>query len=247
MLENFTKKKIRKGKGKGEKGMEKLQSKILSKWVLPLVAAGMLGLASAPSAHGVPTLSISDGLGHTLTLTQPGGFTYTGTLGNFSLNITSGIANSDALLTGLNFTITGTGQLTILLSNTGFGTLPGSINSQISGQTSGISAFATFADAGNRLFGTSKLLSSGGPFRSVFSGNGSAIFSAPGPFSLTEKIVIVQSVFGTTSFGTTVKDPVVVVAPVGPAVTVPDAGATALLLGLALLGIGLARRKLIAL
>ena len=227
--------------------MKKLQSKILSKWVLPLVAAGVLGLASAPSAHGVPTLSISDGLGHTLTLTQPGGFTYTGTLGNFSLNITSGIANSDALLTGLNFTITGTGQLTILLSNTGFGTLPGSINSQISGQTSGISAFATFADAGNRLFGTSKLLSSGGPFRSVFSGNGSAIFSAPGPFSLTEKIVVVQSVFGTTSFGTTVKDPVVVVAPVGPAVTVPDAGATALLLGLALLGIGLARRKLMAL
>ncbi len=133
-----------------------------------------------------------------------------------------------------------------MLSNTGFGTLPGSISSQISGQTSGISAFATFADAGNRLFGTSKLLSSGGPFRSVFSGNGSAIFSAPGPFSLTEKIVVVQSVFGTTSFGTTVKDPVVV-APVGPAVTVPDAGATALLLGLALLGIGLARRKLIAL
>ncbi len=227
--------------------MEKLQSKILSKWVLPLVAAGMLGLASAPSAHGVPTLSISDGLGHTLTLSKPGGFTYTGTLGNFSLNITSGVANSDALLTGLNFSITGTGTLTILLSNTGFGTLPGSISSQISGQTSGISAFATFADAGNRLFGTSKLLSSGGPFRSVFSGNGSAIFSAPGPFSLTEKIVIVQSVFGTTSFGTTVKDPVVVVAPVGPAVTVPDAGATALLLGLALLGIGLARRKLMAL
>ncbi len=227
--------------------MEKLQSKILSKWVLPLVAAGVLGLASAPSAHGVPTLSISDGLGHTLTLTQPGGFTYTGTLGNFSLNITSGVANSDALLTGLNFSVTGTGTLTILLSNTGFGTLPGSISSQISGQTSGISAFATFADAGNRLFGTSKLLSSGGPFRSAFSGNGSAIFSAPGPFSLTEKIVIVQSVFGTTSFGTTVKDPVVVVAPVGPAVTVPDAGATALLLGLALLGIGLARRKLIAL
>ena len=245
MLEDFRKEKIRKGK-KGKDNMKKLQSKILSKWVLPLVAAGVLGLASAPSAHGVPTLSISDGLGHTLTLTQPGGFTYTGTLGNFSLNITSGIANSDALLTGLNFTITGTGQLTILLSNTGFGTLPGSINSQISGQTSGISAFATFADAGNRLFGTSKLLSSGGPFRSVFSGNGSAIFSAPGPFSLTEKIVIVQSVFGTTSFGTTVKDPVVV-APVGPAVTVPDAGATALLLGLALLGIGLARRKLMAL
>jgi len=80
----YNKRKLEKGKGM-EKGMEKLQSNIRSKWVLPLVAAGMLGLASAPSAHGVPTLSISDGLGHTLTLTQPGGFTYTGTLGTFSL------------------------------------------------------------------------------------------------------------------------------------------------------------------
>ena len=222
------------------------QPKILSKWVLPLVAAGVLGLASAPSAHGVATLSISDGLGHTLTLSKPAGFTYTGTLGNFSLNITSGVATSDALLPGLNFSVTGTGILTISLSNTSFGALAGSINSQISGQTSGITAFATFADAGNRLFGTTTLLSKGGPFTAgAFSGTASAL-PVPGPFSLTEKIVIVQSVFGTTSFGTTVKDPVVV-GPVTPVVTVPDAGATAPLLGLALLGIGLVRRKLIAL
>jgi VPDSG-CTERM motif len=224
--------------------MEKLQSKILSKWVLPLVAAGVLGLASAPSAHGVPTLSISDGLGHTLNLSSSlGGFTYTGTLGNFTLSITSGVATGDALLPGLNFSATGTGILTISLSNTSFGTLAGSISSQISGQTSGISGFATFADAGNRLFGTSTLLSTGGPFRGAFSRNASATYPVPGPFSLTERIVIVQSVFGTTSFGTLVRDPVVV----GPVVTVPDAGATAPLLGLALLGIGLARRKLMAL
>ena len=228
-----------------------MQSKILSKWVLPLVAAGVLGLASAPSAHGVPTLSISDGLGHTLNLSNAsGGITYTGTLGNFSLNITSGVATGDALLPGLNFSATGTGILTILFSNTSFGTLAGSISSQISGQTSGITAFAAFADAGNRLFGTSTLLSTGGPFKGgAFSGTASATFPVPGPFSLTEKIVIVQSVFGTTSFGTTVKDPVVVgpVGPVAPIPTVPDAGATAPLLGLALLGIGLARRKLTAL
>ena len=224
------------------------QPKILSKWVLPLVAAGVLGLASAPSAHGVATLSISDGLGHTLNLSSSSsGITYTGTLGNFSLNITSGVATSDALLPGLNFSATGTGILTISLSNTSFGTLPGSISSQISGQTSGITAFATFADAGNRLLNTSTLLSKGGPFYpGAFSGTASATYPVPGPFSLTEKIVIVQSVFGTTSFGTTVKDPVVV-GPVTPVVTVPDAGATAPLLGLALLGIGLVRRKLIAL
>ena len=140
--------------------------------------------------------------------------------------------------------------MTILLSNTSFGALSGSITSQISGQTSGTTAFATFADAGNLLFGISTLLSRGGPFTSgAFSGTASATYPVPGPFSLTEKIVIVQSVFGTTSFGTTVKDPVVVgpVGPVGPVVLVPDAGATAPLLGLALLGIGLARRKLIAL
>src|SRR5437016_11099611 len=224
--------------------MEKLQSKILSKWVLPVVAAGVLGLASAPSAHGIATLSISDGLGHTLNLSNSSGaFAYTGALGNFTLNITSGVATGDALLPGLNFSATGTGTLTIMFSNTSFGTLPGSISSQISGQTSGITGFATFADAGNRLFSTTTLLSKGGPFTAgAFSGTASAL-PVPGPFSLTEKIVIVQSVFGTTSFGTTVKDPVVV----GPVVTVPDAGATAPLLALALLGIGLARRKLIAL
>jgi VPDSG-CTERM motif len=226
--------------------MEKLQSKILSKWVLPLVAAGVLGLASAPSAHGIPTLSISDGLGHTLNLSNSSsGITYTGTLGNFSLNITSGVATGDALLPGLNFSATGTGILTIMFSNTSFGTLAGSISSQISGQTSGITVSGIFADAGNRLFGTSTLLSTAGLFKGgAFSGTTSAIFPVPGPFSLTEKIVIVQSVFGTTSFGTTVKDPPLV-APVVP--TVPDAGATAPLLGLALLGIGLARRKLIGL
>ena len=218
------------------------QPKILSKWVLPLVAAGVLGLASAPSAHAIPTLSISDGLGHTLNLSNSSGaFTYAGALGNFSLNITSGVATNDALLPGLNFSATGTGILTISLSNTAFGTLAGSISSQISGQTSGITAFGTFADAGNRLFSTSTLLSMGGPFRGAFSGNTSATFPVPGPFSLTEKIVLVQSVFGTTSFVTTVKDPMAIVP------TAPDAGATAPLLGLALLGIGLARRKLIAL
>jgi hypothetical protein len=233
---------------KGKKGTEKLQSKILSKWVLLLVAAGVLGLASAPSAHGIPTLSISDGLGHTLNLSNSSGaFTYTGALGNFSLNITSGVATGGALLPGLNFSATGTGILTISLSNTSFSTLAGSISSQISGQTSGITVFGTFADAGNRLFSISTLLSTGGPFRGgAFSGTASATYPVPGPFSLTEKIVIVQSVFGTTSFGTTIKDPVVV-GPVAPVPTVPDAGATAPLLGLALLGIGLARRKLIAL
>ena len=219
-----------------------MQSKILSKWVLPLVAAGVLGLASAPSAHGVPTLSITDGLGHTLNLSNSsGGITYTGTLGNFTLSITSGVATGDALLPGLNFSATGTGILTVMFSNTSFGTLAGSISSQIRGQTSGITAFATYADAGNRLFGNTTLLSTGGPFRGAFSGARSATFPIPGPFSLTEKIVIVQSVRGTTSFGTAVVDPV----PNVP--IVPDAGATALLLGLALLGIGLARRKLMAL
>jgi hypothetical protein len=166
-------------------------------------------------------------------------------LGNFTLNISSGVATGDALLPGLNFSATGTGILTIMFSNTSFGTLPGSISSQISGQTSGTMVSATYGDAANRLFGNGTVLSTGGPFTGgTFSNTASATFPIPGPFSLTEKIVIVQSVFGTTSFGTTVNDPLA--APVVP-VTVPDAGATALLLGLALLGIDLARRKLTAL
>lgn len=217
-----------------------------------IVAAGLLGFAFAFSSEAVPVLSLSYTNGYattTQTVSISNGSTYTGVLGNFSLSITLGTPTADALLPELDVTTSatlgrGSGTLTILFSDTSFGSLPGSINSQISGQTSGLVAIGTFADAGNNPFATTTLLGSSGPFTSgPFSGNSSATFAVPQPFSITEKIVISQNfgTYGTTSFGTKVTDPVLDV------VQVPDAGATAPLFGLALLGIGIARWRLASL
>ncbi len=206
--------------------------------------------ATPPPATPPPSTSskliLSDGT-NALTLTSgSSGITFNGTLGNFSLNITSGLATGDALLPTLNvnsitFNGRGTGTLTIAFSGTSFGTLAGSVASQISGLTAGTVSYSTFADASNNLFGLSTPLGNGGSFSGgTFSGSASATYPIPGPFSLTEMIVISESAYGTTSFATSLTDPVNV------AVSVADSGSTVTLLGLALAGIGLARRKLAA-
>ena len=283
-----------------------LPTKSLSKWILAVVAAGLLGLATAPSVHAISfsslnadgnasgqrqrgrptptptappstptpppstptpppstpppstpppstpppshtsTLILSDGT-HFLALTNAsGGITFNGKLGNFSLNITSGLATGDALLPSLNvnsigFSGVGTGKLTMVFSETSFGTLAGSIASQISGLTGGTVSYSAFADASNKLYGMGTLLGNGGPFSGGnFSGGVSATYAVPGPFSLTEMIVISQNASGTTSFATSLTDPVNV------AVSVPDSGSTVTLFALALVGIGLGRWKLAA-
>jgi VPDSG-CTERM motif len=226
------------------------RTKFFSKPFL-IVAAGLLGFAFASSSWAVPVLFLSyqSGAGTiTQTVSFSNGNTYTGVLGNFSLNITLGAPTADALLPELDVTAQYaagrvSGALTILFSDVSFGNLPGSINSQISGATSGLVASGTYADAGNNAFATTTLLGSSGPFSNgPFSGNSSGTFAVPQPFSITEKIVISSNfTSGSTSFGTKVTDPVLDI------VTVPDTGATLSLLGLALLGIGIARRKLAAL
>jgi hypothetical protein len=201
---------------------------------------------STPPPSHTSTLIVSDGT-HALALTNAsGGITYSGMLGNFSLNITSGQATGDALLPTLNvnsvgYSGRGTGTLTIVFSETSFGALAGSVASQISGLTAGTVSYSAFGDASNKLFGQGTLLGNAGLFSAgTFSGGASATYPVPGPFSLTEMIVISQNASGTTSFATSLTDPVNV------AVSVPDSGSTVTLLALALLGIGLARRKLAA-
>jgi len=224
------------------------------KTLLIVATAGLLGLAFASSSQAVPVLFLSYQSATTGTLTQAvsisNGGTYTGVLGNFSLSITLGTPTADALLPELDVTTSTTtlarsaGTLTILFSDTSFGSLPGSINSQINGLTNGVVGYGTYVDAANNPFATTTLLGSAGPFSNgPFAGNSSATFAVPQPFSITEMIVISQNFYtnGSTSFGTKVTDPALDVVPV------PDAGAAAPLFGLALLGIGIARWKLAAL
>jgi hypothetical protein len=199
-----------------------------------------------PAVSG-PTLFLSDGV-HTLTLTSSAtGISYTGTLGKFSLSISSGVATGDALLPTLNISNLsyggrGNGNLTIRFSNTSIGALAGSILGQVSGQTSGGNvSYSAFGDASNKLFGNGTLLGSSGPLSgAAFSGKASAKFAVPGPFSVTEQFIIAQYRRGSTSFSATFTDPADAVG----FVSVPDVASTIALFGLSLTAIGLIRRKL---
>jgi len=207
-------------------------------------AVAPVSASSVSAAHSIDTLYLSDGK-HSLTLTNAsGGISFNGMLGKFSLSISSGLATGDALLPTLNvssaFGGLGTGILTMQFSTTSIGTLPGSVLAGISGNASKASvSYSAYGDSGNRLFGTGTLLGKGGPYTgSAFAGNTTSKFSVPGPFSVTELFIISESKRGSTSFGATIVDPLD-----DSPLTVPDAGATALLLGLAMLGIVIARQK----
>jgi hypothetical protein len=209
---------------------------------------GVFVFASAVSALAVPTIVISDGKKkHTVTLSDAAGLiSFNGTVGKFTLSLSTSAATGEAMLPSLSLnSLTSSsrkaGTLTISISNT---SLVGSgIASQISGQTSGNVMVSTHADAGNSLFGRSTLLNSQGAFTGgKFANTAQAAFSSQSPFSLTETFVIQQSKKGTTSFGSTVNDPIVN----GFTVPVPETGSTMALLGLALLGVEVIRRKLTA-
>jgi hypothetical protein len=214
---------------------------------LTALAVGALAAASVPSAHAVPTITISDGKKKdTVTLNNAAGLiSYNGNVGKFSLSISTTAASGLAMLpsfslNSLSYGGKKTGTLTISLSDTSVHPNDGSIATQISGQTSGTISYSTFADTGNSLFGKGTLLSSQGSLKGGFNSNGSSIVSSNNPFSLTEMFIIQQSKGGSTHFGATVIDP-----PIGNGVeTVPDAGSTLALFTLALLGVEVLRRKL---
>ena len=219
----------------------------LRRVILSGVAIGALAAVSVPSAHAVPTITISDGKKKdTVTLNNAAGLiSYNGNVGKFSLSISTTAASGLAMLpsfslNSLSYGGKKAGTLTISLSDTSVHPNDGSIATQISGQTSGTISYSAFADTGNSLFGKGTLLSSQGSLKGGFNGTGSSIVSSNNPFSLTEMFVIQQSNGGSTHFGATVLDP-----PIGNGVdTVPDAGSTLALFTLALLGVEVLRRKL---
>lgn len=130
----------------------------------------------------------------------------------------------------------GDGTLTIRFSDTGFikGATPLPFNSEIGGTMAGgitSTTFTDFAGASNALFDTSATLCSRSFNSSPFSGSCSGLYSGAGsPYSLTEQVVLVNA------------NRVNAQASGDHSLTVPEPG-TLLLIGGALAGMGLVRRR----
>lgn len=186
---------------------------------MPTILALVLAMAHVASAG---SLRLSDNGGVTwVTITDNtpgdispslGAITFNGAVGNFNINVTTGISkpilggtNDPVMdLNSVNVSGSGPGTLTIQFTDVDFGSAlhPGFIT-LVGGTTSGTVAVASYYDLGNATFATTSLLSDLGTFGpGAYSGTGSTdVGPLPGPYSLTLMATITHTAAGqVTSF-----------------------------------------------
>jgi len=161
---------------------------------------------------------------------------FIGPVGGFTINVSTGVNNTTlgaALipsldLNSINFTM-GTGSLDVYLTDTGFTAL-GPAMMSIGGVSAGNVTYAAWADGSNIAFATGNPLGILGPFSGAFSGTMGMVGLAASstPYSLTQRVSIVHTAAGATSFNATL--------------VVPEPG-TLVLLGLALVGVAVFARR----
>jgi hypothetical protein len=176
----------------------------------------LISLVAPRQADALPTLELSDG-STTVTvgdgsgsdsLAAPGGVTFIGAVGGWTVNVTTGLtkptlgsATAPHLnLTSFNLRSSGTSTLTIKFSEVGFILAPTNWEAAISGtQAAAGTQYQSYLDNGNTLFGTTTLLTDslcicGSPFANTqISG-----VAGGGTFSLTQKITLSASASGFT-------------------------------------------------
>jgi hypothetical protein len=213
--------------------------------IFPALAAAAVVLALAPSARAVPELELISG-GQTVTIYQgqsndlsstPDVVTYFGSVGNFSINVTTGEEAGTAAdpildVNSIDIASAGAGgSLTILFSDTGFGPSAGGADASIGGTLApgGSLTYSTYADSTDTLFGTDTPLTSQVFTTTPFSGSSYAQLTESGPYALTLDLNLTEGGGATTSFDASF--------------AVPDGASTVALLGLVLVGIEALRRK----
>ncbi len=234
--------------------------------IFSMFGAGVFILAATPSARAVPTLELISG-GQTITISagsmqdmsaNPDEVTYLGSVGNFTINITTGeVGGSTAYptldISSLDATNLGSngGTLTILFSDVGFGPSDGTATASLSGAlASGASlSYSTYADSSNALLGTgasASLLTSQVFTANPVSGTETANLVESGPYSLTQEIVLSEGGGEVTQFDADLvtADPPPASSPLFTPVPVADGGSTVAFLGLVFVGVEALRRKL---
>lgn len=195
-------------------------------------AVAVLGMVAA--AEATPTLTLTDGNGHSTSVTASGGVaSFNGALGDWTINVTTGLVDGTATSPYIDLNTidryAGTGGaghvLTISWTVDGLGPLADTLNSEVGGTISG-GISDTFTVWVNGV----KLITQGSA-ASVFALANSALASGG-----ANSTVMIQETLTATGAGTTSFD---------HQLTVPDGGTTMILLGSALSGLALIRRKLV--
>lgn len=210
--------------------------------VLGMTVIAVVAWTSVP-ASAVPMLRLTDGL-NTVTIGDQlaGDFngasdvvTWIGTLGAWTLNVTTGVSEHfpqihlDLNSINGNVGSSSPGALTILFTDTDF-SLAGNATAglAVGGVTAGSVEYTSYYDPSNTAFGTAIQLGSTITGSGAFSGQTTGAIPADALFSMTQKAVITHPLSGFTSFNYEVM--------------VPEPGTLALLTA-ALFGIGFAYRR----
>jgi len=199
------------------------------------VAAAVVGCSG--SAFAVPTgpaIEIMSGASANTVILQDnasgdlsavaGAILWSGSINGWNLVITTALTKPDsgsATLPNMDLDVTASGNgalgnLTVLFTDTDFGPTAGLVRQNLGNNGTSTATYAAYYDTGNAQFAETTAVDGSGALTGPYSITLSSIFT-PGSISSDQRVT-----------------------------TVPDGGATVMLLGAALSAMGLLRRKLIA-